>query len=118
MKKSEILESGLQICELACSLRKRIAAQKKLLETCESDEEVIASSPDSWDEELNNIEDKMDKLADDIRDNTNWTFFSFWNHQMKCALDFNKEIHFFPNKVVKFVDWCRHAINNCPDGDE
>ena len=117
MRKSEILSEGLSICELACTLRKNIASHKKELDHCETDEDVIAEDPQYWDEKLSQIETKVKILSSHIKENTNWSFFDFWSKQMKHAVDFDKEIHFFPNRVIKFIDWARFAINNSLKND-
>lgn len=112
MKKSEILNEGLVICEMACRMRKDIANHKKQLTQCETDEDVITVAPKYWDEQLMKIEAKMTILSEHLKEYTKWSFYDFWMKKMKHAVDFDKDIHFFPNKVNKFIDWARYAVDN------
>lgn len=110
MKKSEIFTEALLVCEMACKMRKNIAEHKKQL-NLETDEEVFECAPSYWDEELSKVEAQKTLVAEHLKEYTEWTFSEFWMKKMKNAVDFDKSIHFFPNKVIKFLDWARYSID-------
>jgi hypothetical protein len=108
--KSEIFSDALRVCEKACTLRKEMAVEKKT-KNLQTDEDVFArGNKDYYNSKVAEIESDLNNIANKLKD-VGWGFSYFWNQKMKRVKGYKKMIHFYPTKVIKFVDWSRFSLN-------
>jgi hypothetical protein len=108
--KSEIFSDALRVCEKACSLRKQMAEEKKT-KGLQNDEDVfVRGNKELYQSRISEIENDLNVIAEKLK-NVGWGFSYFWNQKMKRVKGYKKTIHFYPTKVIKFVDWSRFSFN-------
>jgi hypothetical protein len=121
---SQCYKLGLEVLKASCTLRKEISARKKEMNLKEDKDVFLDAEPyvrenlEVWENKLQPIEENIHRISSIItglkKDHNfnSWNSFSFWNEKMKNARGYDREIHFFPNRVIRFVDWVRHTINS------